>query len=214
MPRTQPSVEERLEDLLRVEEFAPPPGFAGQVQVRDQALYDRAAQDGPAWWAAQARQRLGREKPFSSVLDDANPPFFTWFADGSLNVSFNCLDRHVLAGHGERVAFHWPGEERDLTYAGLLADTELLAGSDPSCPAEPMEAEHPLFLLYSPGSTAKPKGIVHTTGGYLAGVATVRAPDRAARPRGRRIGKLARPKLPPRTELTETCQKERCHDHY
>jgi acetyl-CoA synthetase len=297
MPRTQPPVEERLEELLRVEEFAPPPGFAGQAQVRDQDLYDRAAQDGPAWWAGQARQRLDWEKPFSSVLDDTNPPFFTWFADGSLNVSFNCLDRHVLAGHGERVAFHWrgeEGEERDLTYAGLLADTErlasglkargvskgdvvgiylpmipevvvamlacarigavhnvvfggfapsavrdrlevsgaralitadaarrkgktaqvkaavdeslaglpelgtvvvvratgaecpmqpgrdvwydeLLAGSDPSCPAEPMEAEHPLFLLYSSGSTAKPKGIVHTTGGYLTGVATTTA---------------------------------------
>ena len=130
MPRTQPTVEERLEELLRVEEFAPPPGFAGQAQVRDQAMYDRAAQDGPAWWAGQARQRLDWEKPFSSVLDDSNPPFFTWFADGTLNVSFNCLDRHVLAGHGERVAFHWrgeEGEERDLTSAGLPADTERLA---------------------------------------------------------------------------------------
>jgi len=52
---------------------------------------------------------------------------------------------------------------------------ELLAGADPLCPAEPMEAEHPLFLLYSSGSTAKPKGILHTTGGYLAGVATTTA---------------------------------------
>ena len=297
MPSTQPSVEERLEQLLKTEEFPPPPDFAAHAQVRDPSVYEQAAKDGPAWWAEQARQRLDWQTPFSSVLDDSDPPFYSWFADGRLNASYNCLDRHVEAGHGDRVAFHWrgeEGEERDLTYAGLLADVqrlanglkargvgrgdvvgiylpmipevvvamlacarigaphnvifggfapgsvrerlevsdakalitadgarrkgktanvkaaldegiadlpqletvvvvratkaqcpmtaerdvwydELLAGADPDCPAEPMEAEHPLFLLYSSGSTAKPKGIVHTTGGYLTGVATTTA---------------------------------------
>src|ERR1700730_14613993 len=79
---------------------------------------------------APDRQRLDWDPPFSEVLDDTNPPFYRWFADGTLNVSHNCLDRHVRAGHGDRVAFHWYGEEgeqRDLTYAELLADVQRLA---------------------------------------------------------------------------------------
>ena len=120
MPRTQSSVDERLEQLLQNEEFPPPPEFAARAKVRDQAVYEKAAADGPAWWADQARQRLDWQTPFSSVLDDSNPPFYSWFADGRLNASYNCLDRHVEAGHGDRVAFHWrgeEGEERDVTYA-------------------------------------------------------------------------------------------------
>ena len=297
MPETHSSPGDRVAELLQVEKFPPPAGFAARAQVSDPAVYEQAAADPAAWWAAQARERLHWDTPFSSVLDDSNPPFYTWFADGTLNVSYNCLDRHVLAGRGDRVAFHWrgeEGEERDLTYAELLGDVQrlanalkeqgvrkgdvvgiylpmipevvvamlacarigaphtvvfggfaptavrermevskakaliipdgsrrkgkfvpvkhqvdevisdlpdletvvvvrstgadcamrpgrdvwfddLIASADPVCPAEPMEAEHPLFLLYSSGSTAKPKGILHTTGGYLTGVTTTTA---------------------------------------
>jgi acetyl-CoA synthetase len=288
---------DRLEDLLRVEKFSPSAGFADRAQLIDPAVYEQAAAAPEAWWAAQAQTRLHWNAPFSLVLDARNPPFYTWFADGTINASYNCLDRHVLAGHGDRVAFHWrgeEGEERALTYRELLGDVQrlanalkaqgvrkgdvvgiylpmipevvvamlacarigaphtvvfggfaptavrerlavsrakaliladgarrkgkflpvkqevdkviadlpdletvvvvrstgaectmrpgrdlwfddLVATADPVCPAEPMEAEHPLFLLYSSGSTAKPKGILHTTGGYLTGVTTTTA---------------------------------------
>ncbi len=291
-----PSMQEP-DQPLEYTTLLPPADFAARAQVTDPDIYAQAEADAPAWWAQQARQRLDWHTPFQAVLDDCNPPFYTWFADGTLNASYNCLDRHVNAGHGDRVAFHWhgeQGEQRSLTYGQILADTqrlanglkargvgkgdvvgiylpmipevvvamlacarigaphnvvfggfapsavrermevsqakalitadgarrrgktapvkqsvdeavdgldtlqtvivvqstgapcemregrdrwyhELLEEAEPECPAEPMEAEHPLFLLYSSGSTAKPKGIVHTTGGYLTGVTTTAA---------------------------------------
>jgi acetyl-CoA synthetase len=296
-PSSPSSVAQRIEELLDVATFPPPADFAKHAQVTDPAIYERAAADAPGWWAEQARARVDWQTPFSEVLDDSNAPFYRWFADGALNASYNCLDRHVNAGHGDRVAFHWHGEQgetRSLTYAGILADVQrlanalkargvrkgdvvgiflpmipevvvamlacarigaphnvvfggfspsavrermevseakalittdgarrrgkttpikqavdeeigdldrletvivvrstgvscpmrvgrdhwydqMLAEAEPECPAEPMEAEHPLFLLYSSGSTAKPKGILHTTGGYLTGVTTTAA---------------------------------------
>ncbi|MFL5833482.1 MAG: acetate--CoA ligase, partial [Solirubrobacterales bacterium] len=285
-------LEQKLEELLGVESFEPPEELRANARWTDPAIYEEAAADPEAWWLQQAKELLDWDVEPSQSLDDSNPPFYKWFADGRLNASAQCLDRHVEAGNGERVAFHWrgeEGEERDLTYADLHRDVqrfanalkdlgvekgdivgiylpmipevvvamlacarigaphnvvfggfsaeavaermdfseakalvtvdgarrkgrtapikpqvdehmashhalekivvvrhagiecpmtegrdvfydEAMAAADPECPAEPMEAEHPLYILYTSGSTAKPKGILHTTGGYMTGV--------------------------------------------
>jgi acetyl-CoA synthetase len=272
--------------------FPPPPEFVRQANVTDPAIYERADKDFEGFWAEHART-LSWRKPFTRVLE-WEAPYAKWFADGQLNVSENCLDRHVKAGKGAKVAYHWegePGDTRALTYQDLLDETqrcanalkelgvkkgdrvaiympmipelpvamlacarigapftvvfggfsaEALAGritdseaklvitadggyrkgnivplkanadeaiakastvekvlvvqrtkqqvtwsegrdvwwhdivtkQKPDCPAEPVDAEHMLYLLYTSGTTARPKGIVHTSAGYLVGVAT------------------------------------------
>ena len=272
--------------------FPPPPEFAAQANVTDPKIYERAEQDFEGFWAEHART-LSWRKPFTTVLEwDA--PYAKWFSDGQLNVSENCLDRHVQAGKGAKVAYHWegePGDTRTLTYQDLLDETqrcanalkelgvakgdrvaiympmipelpvamlacarigapftvvfggfssealagrigdseakvvitadggyrkgnivplkknaddaiaqtgtvqkvlvvrrtkqqvawtegrdvwwhEIVARQTADCPAEALDAEHMLYLLYTSGTTARPKGIVHTTAGYLTGVAT------------------------------------------
>jgi acetyl-CoA synthetase len=292
---TKPSadqIERELTRLLDRETFEPPAAFREKALISDESVYEEAARDPEAWWAKQA-EALDWFDSWERVLDDSDAPFFKWFVGGKLNASYNCLDRHVEAGRGDKVAFHWrgeEGEERDVTYADLLRDTKRLAnvlkergigqgdvvgiylpmipevavamlacarigaphnlvfggfspdavkermefseakvlitvdqarrkgkpadikpavdaflGEVPSietvivvrntgadvameegrdlfydeaievasddCPAEPLDAEHPLYVLYTSGSTAKPKGVLHTTGGYLTGVA-------------------------------------------
>jgi acetyl-CoA synthetase len=284
-------LEQELAGLLDVERFAPPAEFRERALLADPAVYAQAEEDWQGWWVRQAEQ-LDWAEPWKTVLDDSNPPFYKWFVGGKLNASYNCVDRHVLAGRGERVAFHWHGEEggeRTITYADLHRDVqrfanalkdlgvekgdvvgiflpmipevvvamlacarigaphnvvfggfaaeavrermefseakvlitvdgaarkgrtatvkqnvddvmgdlasiehivvvrhagidcpmdaprdvfydEAMAAAAAECPAEPMDAEDPLYILYTSGSTAKPKGILHTTGGYMTGV--------------------------------------------
>jgi acetyl-CoA synthetase len=273
--------------------FPPSAEFAAAANVSDQALYQEGRRDYQQYWARHARELVSWSKPWSQVCE-WTPPFSKWFVGGALNVSYNCLDRHVLAGHGQRVAFYWegePGDTRTITYAELLEDTkkfasvllslgvrkgdriniylpmipeaaiamlacarigaahsvvfggfsataladrindasakvlitadggwrrgevfplkpqadeavsqcptiehvivvrrggnavpmtsgrdhwyhDLMSSASPECPAEPMDSEQLLFLLYTSGTTGKPKGIMHTTGGYLTHVTT------------------------------------------
>jgi acetyl-CoA synthetase len=289
---TGEQLEQRIEELLEQETFDPPEEFREHALLTDPSIYEEAERDWKGWWAEQASQLHWFAEP-GAVLDDSEPPFYKWFTDGKINASTNCLDRHVEAGNGDRVAFHWrgeEGEERDITYADLHRDVQKFAnalkelgvekgdivgiylpmipevvvamlacarigaphnvvfggfsadsvkermevseakalvtvdgarrkgktapikqqvdevmgdvesietivvvrhteaecemtdGRDhwyhdvmeqaaDECPAEELDAEHPLYILYSSGSTAKPKGILHTTGGYLTGVA-------------------------------------------
>jgi acetyl-CoA synthetase len=289
---TGSDLEQELQELQEVETFEPPEEFKRDALWNDPAVYEEARKDPEGWWAKQAELLDWFEK-WDQVVDWSNAPFAKWFVGGKLNVAYNCVDRHVEAGNGDRVAFHWrgeEGEERDVTYADLLRDSQKLAnalkdhgiqkgdivgiylpmipevvvamlacarigaphnvvfggfsvesvrermafseakalitvdgarrkgktapikqqvdeemsdldsletifvvkhtgkecemreGRDvwvheamesagDECPPEPLDSEHPLYILYSSGSTAKPKGILHTTGGYLTGVA-------------------------------------------
>jgi acetyl-CoA synthetase len=282
-------------ETMQLEErrYPPPPEFAAQANAKPD-IYDQPFE---AFWEREGRERLTWFEPFGQLYE-WKPPYAKWFLGGSLNVCFNCVDRHVDAGRGDRVAFHWEGEpvddRREISYAELQRDVvrfanalkklgvrkgtpvaiymgmvpelpvamlactrlgaphtvifggfsadsladraidmecEVLITQDEawrrgspvplkqiadeamsaapgirasvvlrrtgndvamqegrdhwwheledgepddaaSCPCEPMDSEDLLFVMYTSGTTAKPKGIVHTTGGYLCGVAT------------------------------------------
>jgi acetyl-CoA synthetase len=270
--------------------FPPPPELAAGANASDPAIYEQASADPEGFWAAQASE-LQWSTPWNTVLE-WELPFAKWFVGGRLNVSVNCLDRHVDAGGGDKVAYHFegePGDRRTITYADLLngvcrfgnalralgirkgdrvaiympmipelpvamlacarigavhsvvfggfsADAladriqdaearllitadggwrrgqvvplkqnadeavarcpsiehvvvvnrtgddvpmtpdrdvryaDLVEGQPAECPPEEMDSEDLLFTLYTSGTTAKPKGIVHSTGGYMTGV--------------------------------------------
>ncbi len=272
--------------------FPPSREFKRDALVSDTSLYDQANADYQGFWATHSADLLHWNKEWHTICE-WELPYSKWFVGGELNVSYNCLDRHVLAGNGERVAFHWegePGDTRTVTYADLLDEVQrfanalkalgvakgdrvniylpmipeaavamlacarigaahsvvfggfsaqslsdrindasakvlitadggyrrgevmplkpaadeacattpsiehvvvvkrggnavtmvdgrdhwyhdLVATADPVCPAEPMDSEQLLFLLYTSGTTGKPKGIMHTSGGYLTQVA-------------------------------------------
>ncbi len=277
--------------LLEQRKFPPSAAFKAKSLVVGTHLYDEASADYEAFWARQAEELVTWSQPWNTVCE-WELPFSKWFIGGKLNVAYNCLDRHVIAGRGDKVAIHWegePGDTRTITYAELLAEVErfsnvlrglgvgrgdriniylpmipeavvamlscarigaahsvvfggfssqaladrindasakvlitadggwrrgevfplkpqadealastptiehvvvvkrggntvdmksgrdhwyhdLMATADATCPAEPMDAEQLLFLLYTSGTTGKPKGIMHTTGGYLTHV--------------------------------------------
>ena len=119
-----------LDVLLQTEQtFPPPEEFAAQANATDPDIYERAGADPEGWWASWA-DKLEWIEPYEQVLDWSDPPFAKWFAGGRLNASVNCLDRHVAAGRGDRVAFHWEGEDgerRAVTYVDLLDQTQRFA---------------------------------------------------------------------------------------
>ena len=277
--------------LLENRKFPPPADFQENALVAGTFLYDEARADDEGFWARQAAELLHWDTDWHTICE-WNLPYAKWFVGGELNVSYNCLDRHVSAGRGDKVAIHWegePGDTRTITYAQLLDETkkfanvlkslgvakgdrvniylpmipeaavamlacarigaahsvvfggfssqaladrindasakvlitadggyrrgevfalkpaadealastptiehvvvvkrggndvnmvegrdhwyhDLMADASLDCPAEPMDSEQLLFLLYTSGTTGKPKGIMHTTGGYLTHV--------------------------------------------
>ncbi len=119
-------IDHTLEEIRR---FRPSPEFAAQA-VAGPELAEAASADRLAFWADQARSLLTWSTPFTRTLDWTNPPFAKWFDDGELNVAVNCLDRHVEAGNGDRVALHFegePGDSRSITYAELTAEVKRAA---------------------------------------------------------------------------------------
>ena len=283
-----------IDSLLHESRRFPPSDAFAASAIASPRIYDDAKDDRVAFWADQARDILYWHKPFTETLDWSNAPVARWFGDGELNVAYNCLDRHVIAGNGDRVAIHWegePGDSRSYTYSELTAEVKRaanaiaalgigqgdrvavympvipeaviamlaiarlgavhsvvfggfssgslrsriddasaklvitadggwrkgkvfplkaavdgalengtstvtnvlvvrrgendvewtegrdlwwhdeLAKADPEHEAQGFEAENPLFVLYTSGTTGKPKGILHTSGGYLTQVA-------------------------------------------
>ncbi len=110
-----------IENLLREERsFPPPPEFAADANAQP-GIHDEAEQDFAAFWLRNALERVSWFKEPTVALDDSEAPFYRWFTDGTLNLSYNCLDRH-LEERGDKVAYHWvgePGDTRDISYRDL-----------------------------------------------------------------------------------------------
>jgi acetyl-CoA synthetase len=122
---------EALSNLLHEERrFPPPPELAARANVTGTA-YAEAASDRLAFWEEQAR-RLHWDRDWDTALDWSNAPFAKWYIGGRINAAYNCVDRHVEAGNGAKVAFHWegePGDTRTITYADLLREVSKAANA-------------------------------------------------------------------------------------
>ncbi len=119
-----PDQREAIENLFTEERtFSPPAEFAARANAGPD-IYDEADKDWLGFWAKQARERITWYEEPTVILDDADAPFYRWFTDGKLNLSYNCLDRH-LDTQGDKVAYHWvgePGDTRTLTFRDLHAE--------------------------------------------------------------------------------------------
>src|ERR687896_390101 len=116
--------------LLEQRRFPPPPKFAAQANVNDPTIYEQAAADPEAYWAGEAA-KLEWYRPWDTVLE-WDPPFAKWFNGGQLNVAVNCLDRHVHAGAGDKVAYYWegePGDRKVITYYDLYVEVNRAANA-------------------------------------------------------------------------------------
>ena len=123
---TEPTIEDYF---LEERTFPPSAEFAAAALVSDDSLHREADADFEAFWARQARELLSWSRDFDTILEWELPDA-KWFVGGELNVSANCLDRHVAAGIGDRIAYHWegePGDTRTITYADLLAEVQRFA---------------------------------------------------------------------------------------
>ena len=112
---------EKIENLLKEDRKFPPSEHLVKNANAPSSWYDEASEDRLTFWQKQAISRISWFKEPTEILDDSNPPFFKWFKDGELNLSYNCLDRH-LESDGDRVAFYWegePGDTQEITYQDL-----------------------------------------------------------------------------------------------
>jgi len=121
-----------IENLMMAEgrRFPPDPDFAVQANATRE-LYEEAERDYVAFWERLARERVSWDTPFEKTLE-WEPPFAKWFVGGKLNIAYNCVDRHVENGLGDKVAYHWigePGDVRTLTYADLQREVSKAANA-------------------------------------------------------------------------------------
>src|SRR5512132_4473970 len=125
------SLKSRLKELLEQDTFPPPDEFREKANISDESIYEEADKDYEGFWEQQA-EALDWEEKWDQVLDWSDPPNAKWFVGGKLNVAYNCVDRHVEAGNGGKVAYYWegePGDRRELTFADLQRETTKLANA-------------------------------------------------------------------------------------